>query len=305
MRFFNSFKFSKDRPSLGLSPLALLTLAACGGGGGGGQSGGGGGSFSVGGNVVKGPLSNALVGLDYNGDGVVDSATVRTGADGSYSITTSNSSYTVIAVTDEQTVDASSGTVLSGVTLKAPKGASVVTPTTTLMEEGGLTSEQVASVLGLPDGVDPTNFNPYASNVDPDQALAVEKMSQQVINVVNSFAAAAEGAGASEEDAFKAALNSIAEVVKTKAEKLNDSTASEADKSIDLTSDADLTLIKTQVKTEVTSTANVNSTAFNALADDTTTAIKNVNNKIETVIDLTSDASKNIFSTTQILADQV
>jgi len=305
MRFFNSFKFSKNRSYLGLSPLALLTLAACGGGGGGGQTGGGGGSFSVGGNVIKGPLSNALVGLDYDDDGFVDSTTVRTGADGSYSISASNSTYTVIAVTDEQTVDASSGTVLSGVTLKAPKGASVVTPTTTLMEEGGLTSEQVASVLGLPDGVDPTSFNPYASNVDPDQALAVEKMSQQVINVVNSFAAAAEGAGASEVDAFKAALNSVAEVVKNKAENLNDLAASEADKSIDLTSDADLTLIKTQVKTEITSTANINSTAFNRLADDTTTAIKNVNNKIETVTDLTSDASKNIFSITQVLADQV
>ena len=304
MRFFNRFKSSKGNSFLGLSPLALLTLAACSGGSG-GQSGGGGGSFSVGGNVIKGPLTNALVGLDYNGDGVVDSTTVRTGADGSYDISTSNSTYTVIAVTDDQTVDSSSGTVLSGITLKAPKGASVVTPTTTLMEEGGLTSEQVASVLGLPDGVDPTNFNPYASNVDLDHALAVEKASQQVINVVNSFAAAAEGAGASEVDAFKAALNSVAEVVKTKANKINDLTASEADKSLDLTSDADLTLIKTQVKTEITSTANVNSTAFNTLADDTTTAIKNVNNKIETVTDLTSDASKNIFSTTQVLADQV
>ena len=53
-------------------------------GGGGGQSGGGGGSFSVGGHIVKGPLSNALVGLDYDGDGIVDSSTVRTGSDGSF-----------------------------------------------------------------------------------------------------------------------------------------------------------------------------------------------------------------------------
>ena len=123
MHFVQKIKHKQVRLGAGLSPLALLTLAACGGGGGGGQSGGGGGSFSVGGNVIKGPLSNALVGLDYNGDGVVDSTTVRTGTDGSYSITTSNSTYTVIAVTDEQTVDASSGTVLSGVTLKSSKGS--------------------------------------------------------------------------------------------------------------------------------------------------------------------------------------
>ena len=53
------------------------------------------------------------------------------------------------------------------------------------------------------------------------------------------------------------------------------------------------------------STSGVNTTAFDALADDTATAIKNVNDKIATVSDLTSDASKNIFSTTQVLADQV
>ena len=102
------------------SPLALLVLGACGGGGS-ISTGPSGGSF-VGGNVVKGPLSNALVGLDHDGDGVVDSATVRTGADGSYSLTTTNSTYTVIAVADETTIDTSSGTVLSGITLKAPAG---------------------------------------------------------------------------------------------------------------------------------------------------------------------------------------
>jgi len=293
------------KPTFVLSPLALLTLAACGGGGGGGQSGGGGGSFSVGGNVIKGPLSNALVGLDYDGDGIVDSNTVRTDFDGSYSISTSSSTYTIIAVTDDATVDASSGTVLSGVTLKAPQGASVVTPTTTLMKEGNLTSEQVASVLGLPDGVDPTTFNPYDSGVDATKALAVEKASQQVMTVMNSFASSAEGAGASEADAFKAALNSVVEVVKAKANKLSDPNANDADKSLDLTNATDLALIKTQAISEVSSTSGVNATAFNALVDDTATAVKNVNDKIATVSDLTSDASKNVFSTTQVLADQV
>jgi VCBS repeat-containing protein len=109
---------------------------------------------------------------------------------------------------------------------------------------------------------------------------------------------AAEGAGATEAAAYTAALNSIVEVVKTKA------ASSEA---LDLTSTADLALIKTQVKTEVASTAGVNTTAFNALADDTATAVENVNTKIDSITDtdLTSDASKSIFSTTQVLADQV
>ena len=44
---------------------------------------------------------------------------------------------------------------------------------------------------------------------------------------------------------------------------------------------------------------------INALANDTTDAIKNVNDKISSVADLKSDATKNIFSTTQVLRDQV
>ncbi|WP_459444461.1 putative Ig domain-containing protein [Alphaproteobacteria bacterium US3C007] len=298
-----NIKFKK--PTFVLSPLALLTLAACGGGGGGGQSGGGGGSFSVGGHIVKGPLSNALVGLDYDGDGIVDSSTVRTGSDGSFTISTSNSNYTIIAVTDETTIDTSSGSVLAGATLKAPAGATVVTPTTTLMEEAGLTAAQVAAVLELPDGVDPLSFNPYAAGVDPDKALAVEQAGQQIMSAVTAFAAAAEGAGASKADAFEAALTAVADVVKDKATKVNDPNASAADKSLDLTSTADLALIKDKVVAEVSTTSGVNTAAFDALADDAATAVKNVNDEIATVTDLTSDAAKNVFSTVQVLTDQV
>ena len=71
-------------------------------------------SSTIGGNVVQGPLSNALVGLDYNGDGIIDSATVRPGSDGGYSLTTTDSTYTIVAIADETTIDTSSGTVLSG-----------------------------------------------------------------------------------------------------------------------------------------------------------------------------------------------
>ncbi|WP_347837945.1 putative Ig domain-containing protein, partial [uncultured Planktomarina sp.] len=262
-------------------------------------------SVSVSGNVVKGPLNNALVGLDYDGDGIVDSATVRTSSDGSFSISTTNTTYTVIAVTDDTTIDTSSGIILSGVTLKAPKGAGVITPTTTLMEEGSLTADQVATVLGLPSGVDPLTFNPFAAGVDAATALAVEKSSQKIMSVVKAFSSAAEGAGANEADAFASALNSLVEVVKAKAEKLTDTNASAADKSLDLSNTADLALIKNQAKIEMLTTTGVDATAFDAVADDTTSAITNVNAKIEAVLDLTSDATKNAFSTTQVLANQV
>ena len=190
--------FSRTRLPFFLTPLGLI-LANCGGGGsssggsgasvsqdppgfGGGGGGGGFSPFNVGGNVVKGPLSNALVFLDYDGDGIQDSdePSVRTDSSGGYTITAAQADYTLVAVADETTIDTSSGTVLSDVVLKAPAGATVVTPTTTIMKESNLSADEVAAVLDLPDGIDPTSFNPYGSGVDAAKALAVEKISQQV-----------------------------------------------------------------------------------------------------------------------------
>ena len=53
------------------------------------------------------------------------------------------------------------------------------------------------------------------------------------------------------------------------------------------------------------SVSGISKTAFDALAADTTTAIKNVNTKIGSVTDLTSDAAKNTFSIVSALQDQV
>ena len=291
------------RPSaMQVSPLALLTLAACGGSGGAPVSSGTP-NVSVGGNVVKGPLSNALVFLDYDNDGVLDAGepSARTGADGSYTLSTSNTNYSIVAITDGSTIDASSGAVLEGVTLKAPSGATVVTPATTLMKEGNLTAAQVAKVLGLADNIDPTTFNPYAAGVNAAYALAVEKASQQIMSAITAFSGALEGAGASEAEAFSAALKSVASVVQTKAA---------ANATLDLTSASDIALIKTAVTSEVSTNSSlsaVNTTALNALVADTSSAIKNVNYKIASITDtdLTSTASKNIFSTVQVLKDEV
>lgn len=288
-------KFANTRIQFAyVTPLALVGLSACGGG----NNGGGGGGAAVNGNVVKGPLSNALVFLDLNDNNTLDAGeqSIRTNADGSFSITTTATDYKIVAITDDSTIDTSSGTVLSGVTLSAPKDAGVVTPTTTLMEEGGMTADQVAAVLGLPDGVDPLTFNPYADGVDAATALAVEKVSQQIITAVSSFAAAAEGAGADGADAFEAALKSVADVVKTK---------SDGSGTLDFTDAADLNLIKANVSTEAAKLAGVDANAVDALVDSTATSIKNVAETIATANDLSSDASKNIFSSTTVLKNQV
>ena len=151
-----------------ISPLALVAFSAC--------RSPYTASSSVGGAVVNGPLTNALVFLDYDFDGVLDAnePSARTDQFGKYTLTSTRSNYDLIAIADDQTVDTSSGSTFSGITLKAPSGAGVISPTSTLMKEGGLTADEVAAVLGLPDGVDPLSFNPYADGVDAAKALEVE-----------------------------------------------------------------------------------------------------------------------------------
>ena len=299
-------KLIKNNQLFTISPLALLALSACGGGSSGSSSSGSS-VQTVTGNIVKGPLSNALVFLDLNGNGTMDSSetSVRTDANGAFSLSATGSNYTIVALTDETTVDTSSGSVLDGVTLKAPSGASVVTPTTTLMEEGDLTAAQVAEVLNLPDDVDPLTFNPFAAGVDAADALAVEKVSQQIMTAVSSFASAAEGAGASEADAFSAALGSVIEVVKVKVENLSDDNASVADKTLDFSNATDLDLIKSEVTGKTANLAGIDADAVAALMDDTTTSIRNVNDEIAKVTDLDSDATKAAFSTMKALVEEV
>ena len=120
----------------------------------------------------------------------------------------------------------------------------MITPATTLMEEGNLTAAEVISALGLPSTVNPLTFNAFSSEVDPAEALAVEKASHQFMTVVNAFAAAVEGSGASQADSFTMALNSVVEVMKVNV--IENTTINFADQ-------ADLDLIKTQILQDVTS----------------------------------------------------
>ena len=146
----------KNKVTLSLSPLALLTLAACGGGSTSGSSG-----FSASsGKVEDGPLQNAIAFLDYNDNGILDAGepSERTGVDGSYSLTPTQANYSIVAVTDETTFDTISQSFVPGITLKAPSNSSMVTPTTTLMEDGGLTAGGVMAGLGLAGGKDAFAF---------------------------------------------------------------------------------------------------------------------------------------------------
>ena len=292
-----------------LTPLGLLALPACEGTTVAIQNLSPNLSPSIG-RVEDGPLLNAIAFLDYNNNGILDGNEPfeRTASDGSYSLTPTQQNYSIVAVTDDLTIDKVSGSVLSGVTLKAPSNSSMVTPTTTLMEDGDLTAEQVVDVLGLPAGMNPLTFSAHAAGVDPAKALAVEKANQQILNVVNSFAAAAEGSGVGALAAFEAALKSLAEQIKVKAA---------AKEELDLANSVELTAIQVKIEAKVVAlsdaeiaageTLNISPTKFALTMTETVKATGFVNGKIKAITDtnLKSAATKDILSTSKVLKDQV
>ena len=297
-----NFYVGNDRKKLSFlsSPLTLLVLSACGGR----SSDSGYENYS--GFVIKGPLENALVFLDYNGDGVLgaDEPSVRTGADGSFSLGDGVAGLSFVAQTDSTTVDKSSGEVLDNVVLKAPSGASVVTPATTIMVEAGVTKEEVSKVLGLPDGVDPTSFNPYSADVDPDTALAVEKVSQQVMTTITAVSSAVEGAGADKASAFSLALETVTEVVKEKAAAVQADPQAPVEV-LDFSKTSEIAQVTAKVAAKIEETGIAAKEDFETVKTQLDAAVSNVNTKIKEVTDLTSEDSMAAFAVATELNAQV
>ena len=206
-----------------LVPFYLLGLYGCGGGGGSESSNETSqatiATIQIMGTVVKGPLYNAQVFLDYNGDGAWSEGepTTYTSPTGTFSLTATDKTAQIIALTTPQTIDASSGTSLGNATLKAEAGSSVITPVTTMIVETNLTSSQVAQALGLPSGVDYSHFNPYALGVDADVAIAVENAGQKIISTITTFASVMENAGVPSANALDAASRAMAELIEEKS----------------------------------------------------------------------------------------
>ena len=324
----NSVHNLKSKTKVTLSPLALLLLAACGSGGGGGGSVVS--SFTRSGSVVKGPLKDALAFLDYDNDGArdlvangdaIDEPSVRTNADGTYSVTGAAGfeNSPLVAITDGSTVDTSSGTVLDGVTLSAPATATVVSMASTLMvqsEKSGtpLTEAQVKEALGITavgsDSINLLTFNPFeigstASAEQKQLAASVEIASQQVSAVVTSMTAAAKASGISETDAFAESLKAVSTFVKEQAD---------ASTTVDLTNTAQLTEVANKVSSAVAAKASsdptlgVDTVAFDNMKATVVIAVQNVNTVVKDNIDasnFSSEAAKSVYSVSQVLVDQV
>jgi len=288
----------KASSTTALSPLALLTLAACNGGGGGSGSS----SVSVSGSALKGPLDNAFVFIDANENGVWDAgeASDLTDSDGNYSISASASGKLVVTEDPSgTTTDTSTGLAIAGFSLSAPDGASVITPFTTLMADGGMTAEELAQGLGLDAGIDPLTFNPFAEGVDAASALSAEKLAHQVFNVVTSYADSAStiGDGVDSGAAFRLAMQAVADVAKT---------AAASSDLVDLSDSDDLASIQERAITNLTELdSDLGGAAFSSYMDSVTLGIKNVNAQVAAADSLTSDAAKTLFGLGSSLREQV
>lgn len=280
-----------------LSPLALLTLAACNSDGSGG---GGGSSLTVSGSAIKGPLDNAFVFIDSNENGAWDTgeASALTDSDGNYSISASATGKLVVTEDPNgTTTDTSTGLALSGFSLSAPDGADVISPMTTLIADGGMTAAQITQGLGLPDGVDPLTYNPYGSGVNAAEALAVEKLAHQVFNVVANYADSAATVGdISAAEAFSAAMEAVASTTIARAN---------AGEVIDLSLSDDLADIQSAAVTKFTTIDSALPATFSTYLDSVSAGLKNVNAQVANADSLTSDAAKELFGLGAGLREQV
>ena len=288
-------KFRKPIPKfVALMPLSALTLSACGGGS--GETTPVKTSTVISGSVLKGQITNALVFSDLNSNGVFNMSepNAYTDVNGKFNLTTSDTSAKLIALGQVGSIDKSTGASAENISFSGTSAGTVISPFSTVITEGGMTSKELADSLGLGD-VDLLNFNPFIEGVNAATALLVENTSHQLENVINSFTEATKGSGLTAEQAKKTALDSFAAAVKEKLA---------LKETFDLSNDVDLAAISENVTKSMTLSV-AEAASLKTKLDTVSIALKNVNAEVKKVADLTSDATKGVFSLSQLLKDQI
>ena len=301
----------KSKSSWSRYGLGGLALAALGGGGSGGGSSGGGssgggssgggssgggssgsddsGSATIDGFAVKGPLSGATVFLDLNDNGVLDAGEPNTtsGSNGGYTLSVTGSdvgSAPIVVITNSNTVDTSSGEVADGLILKAPRGSSIVSPLTTMMEDGGLTETQIKQVLGINANVDLTDFNPFSDAANATLALQVEKAALKVMTSINSVIAVGSGGNMTVADASARAFIALSESLEDKFEN---------NQTFDFNSSSDLAVFEQNARTELLA-AGLSASDANKLSG-TLYEARGAFQKIEGISDLYNQNTRGIL----------
>ena len=183
--------------------LGVLGLALGGGGGSSsaGRSGGTTNPTPVGeqfnGTLINGYIKNALVFQDNDDDGVhdADEASDVTDSSGKFSIALKPDGGPLVALPGEGTIDTSTNAPVTS-TFKAPAGAKVISPLSTLIE-AGLSEAQVKAVFDIGDGISVLDYDPVDAardDADPSDALSYKAASVMVANLMDVGAGLIDGA---------------------------------------------------------------------------------------------------------------
>ncbi|WP_298928419.1 DUF4214 domain-containing protein [uncultured Ramlibacter sp.] len=184
-------------------------------------------TLTASGSVLDGYLKGAMVFADANGDGIWNEGEAKTFTDdkGAFSLTGAQGSLLVTGG-----VDISTNLAHTGV-LKAPEGATVVNPLTSLQEAliaQGQTAAQaqsaVAKAFGLSPTIDLKNYDPLAVAFSPtataaEKAAAVQvqaaaaKLQNLMVTAASTLVGAAGAGGITDAAASDAVLQSIAQAV--------------------------------------------------------------------------------------------
>ena len=194
---------------------------------------------------------------------------------------------TAVATTTSNTIDTSSGEILDGVTFKAPKSSSIISPITTVMVETGLSKEKVSESLGIA-GVDILTFNPFDDGVDEQKALSMEKVSHQTLLTINAISSAAKDSGIDEDKAFELGMSAFSKKI---IEINNTSSSTVIDLSNESTIDDFITVAKTVIKD-----AGGDDSKFQQVSETLGENVKTNNKKISDLKDMDSTDAKTAFA---------
>ncbi|WP_282058858.1 hypothetical protein [Lentibacter algarum] len=299
-RHVNNRNIANPAPVKLLSPLALLTLAACKGGNGDSSN-----SFTISSTALKGQLSNAFVFVDLDGDGQHSQGEPSTYTDptGNFTLETSDRSANVIVRSTTSTTDASTGAIASGIELIGNADGEVVSLATTLLSQSDMSPEDLASVLGL-GGIDLTNDDPFDPDADASAALKFEQISHQIQNILTATKSAAEGSGLDEVAAFKSAVQSVVAVTKASVEAAAiSSEAGESIQELDFSDTDTIAAVKENVREQLLTNDDVDNDVLETKLASGLKAAENVN--IEVAKTTSLDGAKGAFSLGQLLSDQL
>ena len=285
--------FRSKKSQASLSPLMLLSLAACGGGGGSNETA----TKTVSGTVVKGPISNILVFADLNGDGMhsPNEPYDYTNDNGEYSIRSSQTIDTLVALGKSESLDRSSGASAENIRLVGDANGSIISPVSTLLYNEQLSESELKAALGLSD-IEDIYTSPYDGTLSPENALRLEKLNHQIINVIEASETTLIGTGMADKEAFDTSIDALL---------LTLANASSAEKIVDLADSSFSSDMHQAILLQVSNQAQmIEGTAQQKLVSAIDAAIE-VNKFVDKVDDLNSDAAHAAFSNGHLLSKQI